>query len=61
MKRGNRQAGSSAPLGATVTADGVNFSVFSRSATAVELLLFDDAEAAAPSRVVRLDPREHRT
>jgi isoamylase len=61
MKRGNHLAGSSAPLGATMTPDGVNFSVFSKSATAVELLLFDDAEAAAPSRVVWLDPREHRT
>ena len=53
--------GSSAPLGATVTPDGVNFSVFSKRATAIELLLFDDARAAAPSRVVGLDGRAHRT
>ena len=53
--------GTSAPLGATVTPEGVNFSVFSKSATAIELLLFDDAEAPAPSRVVRLDPQRHRT
>jgi glycogen operon protein len=55
------RAGNSAPLGATLTADGVNFSVFSKRATAIELLLFDDARAAAPARVVRLDARAHRT
>jgi isoamylase len=61
MKRKRQRPGTSAPLGATLTAEGVNFSVFSRSATAVELLLFDDVEAPAPSRVVRLEPQEHRT
>jgi pullulanase/glycogen debranching enzyme len=29
------------PLGAACTADGVNFSVYSRNGIAVELLLFD--------------------
>ena len=33
--------GNPAPLGATATAAGVNFSVFSRGATRVELLLFE--------------------
>ena len=36
------QIGNSAPLGATVCAEGVNFSVYSRSADRIELLLFDD-------------------
>ena len=54
-------AGTSAPLGATVTAQGVNFSVFSKAATAVELLLFDHVEAATPSRVLTLDGDRHRT
>src|SRR5262245_36012469 len=49
--------GTSAPLGATVRPDGVNFSVFARHATAVELLLFDDRHAARPSRIVPLDRR----
>jgi glycogen operon protein len=61
MKTWNQTAGMSTPLGATVMRDGVNFSVFSRSATAVELLLFDDAQAAEPSRVVALDAHWHRT
>jgi len=36
--------GSSSPLGATPSPGGVNFSVFSRHATGVELLLFDGVE-----------------
>ena len=48
------------PLGATIAAGGVNFSVFSRQASRVELLLFDDA-AAAPTRVINLDRRTQRT
>jgi len=54
-------AGASAPLGATVTAAGVNFSVFSKDATLIELLLFDDERAARPSRIIPLDPGRHRT
>lgn len=41
--------GRSSPLGATVVAGGVNFSVFSRGASAVELLLFD-REDTRPSK-----------
>src|SRR5580765_5781844 len=55
------KAGSGAPLGATVHADGVNFSVFSKNATQVDLLLFDDGNAARPARVIALDPKQHRT
>ena len=43
------------PLGATPAAGGVNFSVFSRSASAIELLLFDRMDPR-PSRVIRIDP-----
>ena len=53
--------GLSAPLGATPSAEGVNFSIFSRAATGMELLLFDGAEDARPSRVIPLDPAGHRT
>src|SRR5271167_2712107 len=53
--------GASSPLGAIVQAGGVNFSVFSKNVTLVELLLFDSADAAAPARVIPLDPRTHRT
>jgi glycogen operon protein len=54
-------AGSSAPLGATVVQGGVNFSVFSKNAERIDLLLFDDANAAAPSRTICLDPHSHRS
>jgi glycogen operon protein len=53
--------GTSAPLGATVRLGGVNFSIYSRSATRVDLLLFDGEGAREPSRVVPLDPESHRT
>jgi glycogen operon protein len=53
--------GKSAPLGATVLAGGVNFSVFSKSASSLELLLFDDELATRPSAVIPLDRKTHRT
>jgi isoamylase len=49
-------AGRSAPLGATVGPDGVNFSVYSRSATGMDLLLFDRDDDARPARVIPIDP-----
>jgi isoamylase len=54
-------AGQSSPLGATVVDGGVNFSVFSRSAASVELLLFDREDDAQPARIMRLDPAANRT
>ena len=53
--------GSSSPLGATCSHEGVNFSLFSRHATAVTLLLFEGIDDAQPSRVIRLDPEADRT
>jgi len=53
--------GRSWPLGATLADGGVNFSVWSRHATAVDLCFFDSAEDARPSRIFRLDPPTHRT
>ena len=53
--------GRSFPLGASLVAEGVNFSVFSKHATAVQLLLFDRADHARPSRVIDLDPHTQRT
>ena len=55
------EQGSSAPLGASVRRSGVNFSVFSKSATLIELLLFDDRNAAEPSRIIPLDATQHRS
>jgi glycogen operon protein len=52
--------GWSFPLGATPYPEGVNFSVFSRNATGVELLLFDHADDSRPARVIPIDPSSNR-
>ena len=56
-----RSGGSASPLGAAVSDGGVNFSVFSRDATSIDLLLFDHVDFARPSRIVTLDRKRHRT
>src|SRR5512135_1405194 len=56
-----KTTGNSAPLGATCCQGGVNFSLYSRQATGVELLLFDKPDDARPARVVSLDPVSNRT
>jgi glycogen operon protein len=57
----NGTKGRSFPLGARVSADGVNFSVYSKHATGVDLLLFDCTDDARPTRVIRIDPATNRT
>jgi len=53
--------GRSYPLGATVYPQGINFSLFSKNATAVELLLFDAEDHSTPATVIVLDPEFNRT
>ena len=55
------QQGKSFPLGSTVYPAGVNFSLFSKNSTLVELLLFDQVGDAKPAAVIALDPRWNRT
>jgi glycogen operon protein len=59
--RPNVTPGQSSPLGATIVNGGVNFSVFSRNATAIELLLFEREDDPRPSRVIPLDPATSRS
>jgi isoamylase len=59
--RDARKTGHSSPLGATPAHGGVNFSLYSRNATGVELLLFDREDDTRPARVIRLDPYKNRT
>ena len=54
-------AASSSPLGATCSDEGVNFSLFSRHATGVALLLFEGVDDPRPSQEIRLDPTANRT
>jgi glycogen operon protein len=52
--------GQPSPIGATCARGGVNFSLFSRTAQGVELLLFD-RDDAKPSRMIKLDPVVNRS
>jgi glycogen operon protein len=53
--------GGRSPPGATLTREGVNFSIFSRDATRVELLLYESADAPHPFQVIALDPEGNHT
>jgi isoamylase len=55
------EVGSAHPFGVTVRPDGVNFSLFSESATEVVLLLFEHAAAVEPTQTIRLDPFANKT
>lgn len=48
-------------MGSTVFPDGVNFSLYCKNGTGVELLFFDNMDDIAPTRVVTLDPKCNRT
>ena len=56
-----RETGLSFPLGSSVQRGGVNFSVYSKHATAAELLLFDHPEDSCPSHTLELDPFSNKT
>ena len=49
-----RYSGSPHPFGSTVETDGVNFSLFSGSATSVQLLIFAQPEDLEPVKVINL-------
>ena len=57
----NTSTGRSSPIGATLVSGGANFSLFSRTATGIELLLFDIADDARPTRIIPIDPLTNRT
>lgn len=56
-----QRTGRSANPGASFSYGGVNFCVYSKNATGVELLLFGQPDDAEPETVMRLAPRYHRT
>lgn len=61
MKTHSIRPGTRFPPGATWTTEGINFSVFSRGAKRVELLLYDTADSAQPVQIVALDPNTNRS
>ena len=60
-ERADVREGSPLPVGTQRSGKGVNFALFSRHATGVQLELFDHPEDAAPARVIDLDPARNRT
>ena len=56
-----RFRGSPHPFGSTVEADGVNFSLYSASATGVQLLIFNKPEDPQPVKVITLDGNDNRS
>lgn len=59
--KGVMSAGRTSPLGATVVPAGVNFSVYSRNASGIELVFFERDDDPKPSRVIKIDPIKNRT
>lgn len=57
----SEDVGRSSPLGATPRDGGVNFSLYSRNASRVELLFFDREDDAKPSRILSIEPATGRT
>ena len=49
------------PMGATLTETGVNFSLFSRGATAVALVLFESSAPNSVQEEIHLDKHKNRT
>lgn len=61
MKTYSVNIGQHYPAGATPGKDGVNFCIFSRHATAVQLLLYQKPDSSSPFQVIDLDPAANRT
>jgi glycogen operon protein len=55
------RTGSPLPLGIQERCGGVNFAIFSRHASRVQLELFDHPEDAVPTRLINLDSARNRT
>jgi isoamylase len=61
LKTYSTRSGTRFPPGASATAEGVNFSVFSKNANRVELLLYDAADSPKPVQVISLDADTNRS
>jgi len=61
IKQRGAETGKAMPLGASLTREGVNFSVFSKNAAVITLIIFESAEAGSPYIEIPLDKRKHKT
>ena len=57
----NIRPGQPEPLGATITAEGINFALHSAGATRIELLLYDNVTDQRPSQVIPLSVEGNRS
>ncbi|MDR0315716.1 MAG: glycogen debranching protein GlgX [Treponema sp.] len=55
------ERGKALPMGATLTGEGVNFSLFSRNATSVTLILFESPAKDSPRCEIPLDKQRNKT
>ncbi|MDR1956489.1 MAG: glycogen debranching protein GlgX, partial [Treponema sp.] len=55
------EPGKALPVGASLTGQGVNFSLFSRNASSVTLVLFASSEPDSAYQKLKLDPQRNRT
>jgi glycogen operon protein len=55
------ETGKALPLGASLTHEGVNFSVFSRNASAVTLIIFESTDKDCPWLEIPLSKESHKT
>ena len=55
------ETGKALPPGATLTGRGVNFSLFSRNAEEVTLIIFDSAEKNSPYTEIKLDKQKNKS
>ncbi len=53
--------GKSHPLGSTLHCNGVNFSIYSKNCTSMELLLFEHVSDPLPSQIITLDPKRNKS
>ncbi len=61
ISKRRQEHGQSTPLGASVYPNGVNFSVFSKNARSIDLLLFDRIDDRKPARTIQLTPPDNKT
>ncbi|MDY2838897.1 MAG: glycogen debranching protein GlgX [Treponema sp.] len=61
MTEFSTQNGCPMGLGAILTPDGINFSIYSKNATGVQLCLFDSERDKKPAQIIDLDPLKNKT
>ena len=61
LKKLITKSGTPFPIGSSIKDNGINFSVFSKSAKSIELLLFNDKDDVKPSAIIELNEDENKS